>query len=148
VLFILSLTVCAAAQQAPTSRLSDWSRVQALRPGTAVLLNATTRHGGCTIKSVDAASLTCTSGSHPVIAVSEITSIKIPHRGRSALIGATIGGGIGAIGGYAAAGPDSPGSFNIVTRGDVAVIFAVPLAIIGGLIGVFTHFASTTLYHV
>ena len=153
-LFALTLVLAfAASTQAQTqippaaasSTHADWSRVQALKPGTKVLLDASTRHGSCTILVVTADDLTCSSGIQPHVLRANIRAIKLPHRGRSVLIGAAAGGAAGAIAGYAAAGPNSS-NFNIVSRSDAAVIFAVPLAIIGALIGFFTDFARTTFY--
>ena len=145
---ILCCVTSATAQQAPAPHdKHDWSHVQSLPIGTTVLLNSSARHGSCTLKSVDADSLTCTSGKNPTISRADIKSIKLPHRLASTVLGLTIGAAAGAIGGFVAAGPDAPGSFNIITRGDVAGIFAIGAGFLGAIIGFFTHFASVTVYH-
>jgi len=143
---ILCCVTVAAAQQTPVPHdKHDWSRVQALPIGATVLLNSSTRHGSCKLKSVDADSLTCTSG--PTVTRAGITSVKLPRRLASAGAGLAIGATAGFIGGYVAAGPDSPGGINILSRGDVGGIFAVGGGFLGALVGFFTHFASVTIYH-
>ena len=147
---LFAFTFAAAIQaQVPASVVApnhdDWSRVQALKPGTRVLLNAATRRGSCTIQAVTPDALTCTSGNQPNVLRADIRVIKLPHRGRSAIIGAGAGAAVGALSGYAAAGPD-PGNLKILSRGDVALIFAIPIAVVGAIIGFFTDFARTTFY--
>ena len=147
----LALTSMSHAQTAtqttpntPADR-ADWSRVQALKPGTKVLLNASTRHGSCIIQTVTADALTCASGTQAVVQRASVRVIKLPHRGRSALIGAVAAGGVGALAGATSI---NDGTYGFVTRGQAAVIFAVPLAIIGALVGFFSDFARTTFYRV
>jgi hypothetical protein len=144
---ILSLTATATAQPAPLSpSIHDWSRAQFLLIGTTVLLHSRTRSGSCTLKAIDTDSLTCTNGAP--IPRADIQSIKLARRGLSTAAGLAIGASAGAIAGYVAAGPDtSGGGFNILSRGDVAGIFAIGAGVLGALIGFFTHFASITIYH-
>jgi hypothetical protein len=147
---ILCSSLTATAQQAPASAgKHDWSRVQSLPIGTTVLLNSSTRHGSCKLKSVDADSLTCTSGGNTVIARADIKSVKLARRLLSAAAGVAIGATAGFIAGFVAAGPNGgPNSFlPSITRADVGGIFAVGAGFLGGLIGFFTHFASVTVYH-
>jgi hypothetical protein len=147
-IFILCCVASATAQQTPAPHdKSDWSRVQSLPVGVTVLLNSSTRHGSCTLKSVDAGALTCTSGKNPTIARTDIKSIKLPHRLASAALGVAIGATAGFIAGYVAAGPDNPGGIDILTRRDIGGIFAVGAGVLGGIIGFFSHFASVTVYH-
>ena len=145
-ILILCCVTSATAQQAPAPHdKHDWSHVQSLPIGTTVLLNSSARHASCTLKSVDADSLTCTSG--PTLSRADIKSVKLPRRLASAGAGLAIGATAGFIGGYVAAGPDSPGGINILSRGDVGGIFAVGGGFLGALIGALTHFASVTVYH-
>ena len=136
------------AQQSPAfTDKHDWSRVQSLRLGTTVLLNSTSRHGSCKLKSVESDSLTCTSG--PAVRRAEIKSVKLARRGTSALAGFGIGAATGVIAGYVGTKSDGGnGSFDIVSRGDVAAGAGIGLGVIGAIVGFFTHFASSTVYHV
>jgi hypothetical protein len=139
----LLLLGTAACVLIPAASAQGWDRVLALPAGTSVHIHATDHSAHCRLKSADADSLTCVSGDAKteVFKKTEIKSIKVPHRGRSALAGAAIGGGTGAIIG-AAAGQNG----QIVGRGGLAAIFGIPLAIIGALVGVATDFTVATLY--
>ena len=141
---VLAFTFMAAMLHAQTAPVSSWARVQALKPGTKILLKATSRHGSCVVKRIDADSITCASGDHAVVARTEVTEIKMPHRGRSALIGLGAGAGIGAIVG--AATTNDSGQLVIVSKGAAATVFGVLFGVVGALIGALTDFARTTLY--
>ena len=123
---------------------SGWQRVQALRAGTSINVKAKTGHASCKVKTVDPDSLTCTHGKDLVFQRTDIQTVKVPHRGRSALVGLAIGGGGGAIVGAIAAGPCS--NFCIVGRGDVALIFGVGVGAVGAITGALTDFTRSTIY--
>ncbi len=88
------------AQSAPPEG-SNWQHVQALPLGTSINVKVRKSHVSCTLKSVDADSLTCIHGKDIVFERTEIKSITIQRRGRSTLIGAGIGGAALAIAGFA-----------------------------------------------
>jgi len=154
--FLAALTVPAqqpTQQPAQPSAGSNWQHVQALPVGASINVKARTSHASCTLKSVSADSLTCTHGKDLIFQRADILTIKIPHRGRSALIGAAIGAGAGAIVGAASgsssctqqAGQLFP-CFNLFSRGDLAVIGAVAVGVIGAPIGGLTDFTKSTVY--
>ena len=158
--FLAALTVPAqqptrqpTQQPAQPSTGSNWQHVQALPVGASINVKARTSHASCTLKSVSADSLTCTHGKDIVFQRADILTIKIPHRGRSALIGAAIGAGVGATVG-AASGSSSctqqAGQFlpcvNIFSRRDLAVIGTVAVGVIGAPIGALTDFTKSTVY--
>ena len=130
---------------------SNWQHVQALPAGTSINVTARTSHLACKLKSVDAETLICTHGKDIVFQRSDILSIKIPRRGRSALIGLGIGAGAGVIVG-AATGCSSAqknsawGCFLTPTRTQGAAIFGVLFGGIGAAIGAGTDFAKSTVY--
>jgi hypothetical protein len=136
-------------QQPAPAEGSNWQHVQALPPGANIHVKS--RHGSttCKVKSTDAESLICTRGKDISFSRSEIKSISIPRRGRSALIGLAIGGGGGAIAGYAVGGSGckSGQSFclDIVDGKTLAPIGAAVLGGIGAAIGAGTNFASSTI---
>ena len=119
---------------------SNWQRVQAIPMGTSIRLDAGKRHQSCVLSAVDAESLTCVHGKSLTFARSEIRTIKISHRVRSALIAAAIGAGAGA--GIMEA-TDKPDSWF---HGAVVGIGAVIGAAIGAPIGALTDFAHSTVY--
>jgi len=89
-------TLSASAQQtaqqpAQPSAGSNWQHVQMLPIGASINVKARTSQAACTLKSVDADSLTCTHGKDIVFQRADILTIKISRRGRSALIGTAIG---------------------------------------------------------
>ena len=139
---VLAPALGASAQQ-PTQPAaaagSNWQHVQALPIGASINVEAKTRSTNCYLKHVD--TLTCTHGKDVVFQRVDILTVKIPRRGRSALIGMAIGAGAGAVLG-AATGRN--GSF--VPRGLGAVILAVPGAPIGAAVGALTDFARSTVY--
>ena len=101
--FLFTLTMLWAlpvsAQQTAASALaggSNWQHVQALPVGTSVYVNAGNKTVRCTLTSVDSDTLTCAHGKAIVYQRTEITSVKLSHRGRSTLIMAGVGAGVGA----------------------------------------------------
>jgi hypothetical protein len=86
-----------AQQPASPPAGSNWQHVQALPVGASINVKARKSHAGCKLKSVDADSLTCTHGTDLVFQRADIVSIKIPHRGRSTLVGLGLGAGVGAL---------------------------------------------------
>jgi len=142
-LFVLVSPVQPLAQQPaqPTPPAgSNWQRVQALPIGTSIRLDAGKRHQSCILSAIDADSLTCVHGKSLTFARSEIRTIKISHRVRSALIAAAIGAGAGA--GIMEAA-DKPGSWF---HGAVVGVGAVIGVAIGAPIGALTDFAHSTVY--
>jgi hypothetical protein len=98
---------------------------------------------------VDADTLTCIHAQDVVFQRSDIVNIKIPHRGRSTLVGTAIGAGVGA-GVGAATGDDScksaPFCVSPLSRGGIAVFSGFLFAAIGAPIGYFTDFTRSTVY--
>jgi hypothetical protein len=144
VLLTLS-TIHATAQQSaqspPTPPAdSNWQHVQALPPGTEVYLNAESRHIVCKIKSATTDSLTCTERAKDIVFErSEISSIKITHAGRSALIGLGVGVGAGAAIGEAGCRGGGWG-------GLCGSVFGSALGLAGLVIGITTDFSRSTVY--
>jgi hypothetical protein len=145
-------TVASATQPAAGS---NWQHVQSLPVGAAIQVKARKSHANCKLKSVDADSLTCTQGKDLVFQRTDIVNIKVPHRGRSTLVGLAAGGATGALIGAAAGSsgctPGPPGLFqnfclNIVSRGDLAAIGGVTLGVVGAIAGVLTDFTRSTVY--
>jgi len=152
ILFVLWLlpALHAMAQQ-PAG--SDWQHVMALPAGTRIVVKAKTRHLTCNLKAVDVATLTCgPSGvlgdpKDVVLPQAEIRLIKIKRRGRSALIGAGIGAGTGAIIGFAATTNSGNWLFGPnFLRGPATAGMAIGVGGIGAIIGAATDFASSTIY--
>jgi len=149
-LLVLSPTIYTTAQQpTPTapSEGSNWQHVQALPTGASIKVKARTGQEVCKLKSADADTLTCTHGKDFTFQRSDIVSIKIPHRGRSALIGAAIGGGVGTGIGFAAGttGKDTFFGRNFL-RGAMTAIGAVFGGVVGGATGALTDFSHSTVY--
>jgi len=143
-LLVLGLATFAIRSFAQSpSPAQGWDRVMALPSGTAVHIHGTDHSTHCRLQTADADSLTCigSGAKTEVFKKSEIKSIKLPHRGRSALVGAAIGGGTGA-----AIGAGIGQNGQIVGRGGLAAIFGIPLAILGALVGVATDFTVATIY--
>jgi hypothetical protein len=131
---------------APPPVGSNWQRVQALAVGQSINVSTRASHAGCKLKSVDADTLTCTHGKDLVFQRTDIVSIKVPHRGRSSLVGLAIGAGVGAIVGRAAAGGGSCNNFCIISPGDVAAGGAIGFGAIGTIVGTLTDFTRSTIY--
>lgn len=131
----------------PSGGLADtssqgWAGVQALAPNTALHIKARTHNAHCRLQSADTDTLTCLTGAKAeTYQRSDILSIKVPHRTRSTIVGLAAGAGVGAIIGAAAGKTD-----GIIGRGAFAAILAIPLGLIGGLVGAATDFTSATVY--
>jgi len=161
-LLVLTTLTTAAQQSAlpptPPPEGSNWKHVQALPLGTEVYLNAESHHVVCKIKSVTADTLICTEGSENNVAQrsptrprvgtrtkdvlferSDISSIKITHAGRSALIGLGIGFGAGAAIGEAGCRGGGWG-------GLCGSVFGSALGLAGLAIGITTDFSRSTVY--
>jgi hypothetical protein len=150
---ILFVTLSAPAQQPiqPPAG-SNWQHVQVLPAGTAIYLKTRTHHLNCRIKSVDADTLTCVAGNR-VFSRTEVVSIELTRRGRSTLVAALIGAGVGSIIGAASGSSCSAaeknsffGCFMILSRGDLAAIGGVVFGVIGTPVGYFTDFTRSTVY--
>ena len=155
ILFVLWLlpALHGMAQQPVPPAGSNWQRVMALPLGTQIVVKAKSRNMTCNLKAVDAGTLTCGprgvlgNPKDVVFQQPEIKTIKIKRRGRSALIGAGIGGVAGAITGFAAATNNGGGFFGPnFLRGPATAGFAIGFGGIGAIIGVSTDFASSTIY--
>ena len=152
--FLLALTLVSAlsvsAQQpAPPRAGSNWQHVQALPVGASIIVKARKSHAGCKLKSVDADSLTCIRGKGLVFQRADIVSIKVPHSGRSALVGAGLGAGVGAVIGAAAGSAGCSGQafcIDIISRRDLAAISALAVGTLGGIAGGATDFTRSTVY--
>jgi len=154
-LLVLALMLETLPAHASTSHNShsDWHNVQILPAGTSIHVNAGKRHQSCRLKSVDADTLTCADGRNPVYSRTEITSIKLTHRGRSTLVAALAGGGIGAAvaAGISAHDPHcQPFQFGCLdglsSTGAVVGAFSAVGAAVGAPIGYLTDFTSSTVY--
>jgi opacity protein-like surface antigen len=148
-LLVLATTSATAQQtaQPPVAAASagaGWQKVQALAAGTSIKVKTRTGNATCTLKGVDAGALTCNHGKDIVIQQADILTIRVAHRGRSALVGLAIGGGGGAIVG--AASIPSCSGICIISRSTGAVVVGVAGALIGAIVGVTTDFTHTTVY--
>ena len=143
-----------AQQPTPTAPPagSNWQHVEALPAGASLQVRARKSHANCTLRSVDADSLTCTRKKDLVFQRADILTINIPRRGRSTLIAMGIGAGIGAGVGAATSGCSAAkkssffGCFLTPTRPQGAAIGAVLLGVIGAPIGAISDFAQSTVY--
>ena len=150
----LMLSHLAIAQKAALSPPagSNWQHVQALPMGTYIHVSylqgkARTRRLPCTLKAIDADTLTCIRdtgvGSKEVVFQRpEITAIKLAHRGRSALAGAGIGAGAGALVG----GIEGIHNNYFAVRGAFALIGVFAGLFAGAPTGYFTDFTAATIY--
>jgi hypothetical protein len=149
-------TLSARAQQsaqqptpAPPPAGSNWQHVQALPVGASINIKARKSHAGCKLKAVDADTLTCTHGKDLIFQRADIVTIKIPHRGRSTLVGVGLGAGVGALIGAATGSKGCSGQafcINILSRSDLAAIGAVAVGAIGAIAGGATDFTRSTVY--
>jgi hypothetical protein len=135
-----------AAQTAPPAG-SNWQHVMALPINTDIHIAARTRHALCTLKRVDADSLTCerdtgVGSKELTFQREEIKTIKLTHRARSAVIGASIGVGAGATGGAIYARDNH----YFAVRGAFAMIYAFAGAFGGAPTGYLTDFTRSTVY--
>jgi hypothetical protein len=149
VLSLALLPACSAtlAQQttSPTSG-TGWQKVQMLPAGANINVKTRTGHASCKLKSVDADSLTCTHGKDFTFQRTDIVNIRIPHRGRSTLIGLAAGGGVGAIIGAAATHGSPCNQFCFISSADVALATGLAGGVVGAVVGVTTDFTRSTVY--
>jgi uncharacterized protein YcfJ len=117
----------------------SWARVQGLPAGTKLHIKTSKAVTNCVFKSATATDLTCDGVSYPKV---DVVYVKVRHHGQSIAAGAVIGAAGGGLIGTAA------GSSNgFLSRGAATVLFALPGAVIGGLIGGATDFTHTLIYH-
>jgi hypothetical protein len=122
--------------------------VQALPAGTSLYLNAKGGHKRCKVESVTADALNC-FGKNAVYPRADIWSIKIGHRGRSALEAAIPGFALMATGGIARAAEScsNQGLISFCGLGPAVVVAGgVAVAIIGAGVGALTNFSKSTIY--
>jgi len=145
----------ASAQSTPVQGAlvtNPWQRVLSLRPGTRIYVKVRTGQKltstTCSFKSADADSLTCARKQDVSFARADIASVQQAHRGRSALIGAGAGFGIGFLSGFAAATSGSNDSFfgKNAFRGAIATIFGAIGTLIGTPIGYFSDWSRSVIY--
>ena len=149
----LFLPLLAAAQQKvvqtapPPPQGSNWQHVEALPVGASIVVKTRASNASCTLKTVDADTLTCTHKKDTVFQRTEILSIKIPRRGRSTLIAIGIGAGVGAGAAAAASSCNTArGDSCFFTRSESAAFGAALFGFIGAPIGYFTDFTRSTVY--
>jgi hypothetical protein len=119
--------------------------VEAVTPGTKLYLNAKGGHSSCKVKSVTDEAIAC-SGKSALFARADIWSIKIGHRGRSALIGAIPGGVLVAGGGIGLATENCAGKFLCGLGPGIFVLGGGAVAVIGAGVGALTDFSKSTIY--
>jgi hypothetical protein len=139
---LFTVTCLSAAAQSPEG--SNWQHVQALPAGTSLHIDARSGNITCKLKSVTGDSITCTHAKETTIQRSEIKTIKLAHRGRSAAAGTAIGAATGVVAVEAAW--NNNWRWNAVNRGSVAAYAGVPLAGVGAVVGYFTDFTRSTIY--
>jgi hypothetical protein len=151
ILPLLAFAFPASAQQTTQQTAppegSNWQRVVALPINSYIHVSARTRHMPCTLKAIDADTLSCERDTgvgvkQVVFQRSEITAVKIARRGRSALIGAAIGGGAGALGG----GIYGINNHYFAVRGAFAMIYGFAGLFAGAPTGYLTDFTASTIY--
>jgi hypothetical protein len=145
---LLALTTISTVAQSPVApppASPGWQKIQALHAGSSIKVVARLQSTSCKLKSVDADTLTCTHGKDIVFQRTDISTIKVPRRGRSATVGLLIGAGVGA-GVGALSGGCKAGSFCIVSRGASTIILAIPGIAIGAAVGALTDFTRSTIY--
>ena len=145
---IFAVTLSASAQTAQPSG-DGWGRVEALASATSIRVKA--KHTVvCKFQAATADSLSCLVSGKTDVQVfqfGDIKSVKIPHRGRSALIGAAPGAVLAAGSGIKKATEGCPnGTFFCGLGADILTAFGAVLAVIGAAIGAATDFAATTVY--
>jgi len=121
-----------------------------LSPGIAIDIKSTTQRLHCKLADVTDDTLTCTHGpamTSEVFRRTSIAWIKIGHRGRSALIGAGIGGATFGTIGFAVTTNNKDNFFGPnFLRGPVTGVGALAGGVIGAGIGALTDFSKTTIY--
>ena len=148
-ILIFSVTLCASAQSAQPSD-AGWGRVESLAAGTSVRVKAAKSTVVCKVKAVDADSLSCVADGKTdvqVFKVADVKYVKIPHRGRSALIGGAPGAVLAASGGIATATAQCNNTtWFCGLGGELLAALGGVLFLIGLGIGAATDFSATTIY--
>jgi hypothetical protein len=121
--------------------------VESLPAGTTLFVNAKGGHKACKLKSATADMLTCAgTGKDAVYPRAEVWTIKIGHRGRSALIGAIPGGVMVAAGGIGQATENCTGQFFCGLGPAALELGGVGIGVIGAGVGALTDFSKSTIY--
>jgi hypothetical protein len=145
-LLLLATLLCPLASAQPKAG-SDWSKVEAIQPGTMIRISSERRPTVCSFVKADDDSLTCTKTQtiffipitrRLVYARQEVRLLKLSRQFLSGLTGAGIGAGAGAgIG----AGLES--QYNSNEDGHLAtVVFAILGGVIGSGVGSTTDFLA------
>jgi hypothetical protein len=154
---LLTTTLYSTAQAVPQAATlpeaqarpgRDWRVVEAVPAGTHLYVEAKAGHKSCTVKSVSADALTCGSGAKEVVYPrTEISTLKMSRRGRSALFGAIPGGVLIAAGGIGAA-TEKCGDQSILCGIGPAILVAggIAFAVVGATVGGLTDFGRSTIY--
>ena len=132
----------------PHSEESSWLQVQDLQPGKSIQVKTRMGSFKCKLVTVDADSLVCTRrGKDATFRRASIQSIRLTHWGRSTLLGAAIGGAVGAIFGFSTAS-DSRNSFfgPDFQRAEVTGVASAIGGAAGAVIGSETDFTHSTVY--
>jgi hypothetical protein len=144
---LLTCHLTAAAQQKAPPAGSNWQRVEAVPIGTSIHVSARKSHSVCTLRAIDADTLTCEHDTgvgtkELIFQRPEITNIKLARRGRSGVLGGSIGAGTGALIG----GIEDIHSNYFAVHGAFAMIGAFAGAFVGAPIGYLTDFSASTIY--
>jgi hypothetical protein len=137
--FVVIYCLVGSAAVRAESVAAGWQRVVQLKPGTSLHVKTFSKgNTTCKVESVDEAELVCLHGAKDRLTLprSEIRSIKMVHRGRSALTGLLVGAGIGAgIGAGVEHATETPSngvfSLNRLGKG----ILTLAGGVIGGIVG-------------
>ena len=142
IILAMAMALTGQAQRAAVASGSDWSHVQALPPGTKIYISASGGGAHCYFKSADAETLTCVKQADIKFARAVVKSVKIDHRGRSALAGMALGAGIG-VGAIESAYNNA---WYPLRRWDAGLLVGGVFGTAGGLVGNFTDFTRSTVY--
>jgi hypothetical protein len=145
---LLLVPIVSAQQPAtPPPAGSNWQRVHAIPVGYSVYVKTAAHKVHCAYQSSDAETFTCSKSAKPVtFQRSEVQSIKLGHRGRSAAIGAAPGGAL-LIGGLIAYNTRSCQHQLLCGLGSgLLAVGGGILAGVGAGVGAGTDFARSTVY--
>jgi len=146
---IFTVTLSASAQTAQPAD-GGWARVEALATATSIRVKAKKQTVVCKFQSATGDSVSCLVNGKPdpqVFQLADIKSVKIPHRGRSALIGAAPGKALAAGAGIGKATENcSNTAFFCGLGADILLAFGAVLAVLGAALGAATDFSATTVY--
>jgi hypothetical protein len=135
------LFVSASALAQGGAAAANWARVQQLPLHTKVHIASDKVKRVCSIDSVTADSLTCSSGSTiSSFPRAEIKSIKVTRRGLSTLGGAAIGAGVGFAVGAALTAGESHNDIIYISAPQAGGVGAAVGAVVGAAIGAPTDF--------